>query len=77
MQLIYSKDGAVIDGVSGDFRNPAFFQLPENGVNTVLMDMEYPLIHQAYEAMGADVSLIEADVNATGKKAVKGKGNGD
>lgn len=55
--LIYSKNGAVVDGVAGHYRNPVYFERAEI-TDKVVIYGDYPHIKEAYELAGVEV--IEA-----------------
>lgn len=59
MMLVYSENGALVDGVVGHYRNPIYFEKAENGVDTVLLVGDYPNIAAAYQAIGVEVERYE------------------
>ncbi|MDO4896337.1 MAG: hypothetical protein Q3971_03145 [Moraxella sp.] len=52
--LIYSKHGAVVDGVVGRYRNPIYFERVES-TDKVMIYGDYPHIKEAYELAGVEV----------------------
>lgn len=68
--LIYSKNGAVIDGVVGRYRNPIYFERVESA-DKVMIYGDYPHIKEAYELAGVEV--VEAQDPA---ENVEGGGDG-
>lgn len=67
--LIYSKHGAVIDGVVGRYRNPIYFECVESA-DKVMIYGDYPHIKEAYELAGVEV--VEAQ-----DPAENAEGSGD
>lgn len=70
--LIYSKHGAVVDGVVGHYRNPIYFERTET-TDKVMIYGDYPHIKEAYELAG--VPVVEAQDPA--KHADDDNGGGD
>lgn len=61
--LIYSKNGALVDGVVGHYRNPAYFEKAEN-VDKVMIIGDYPHVKKAYEQKGVEIVGDVADDDA-------------
>ncbi|BBH12905.1 hypothetical protein [Chromobacterium haemolyticum] len=57
MKLIYTSrtEGFESDGL---YRNPSYFQGPEKGVSSVLVEGEWPEIVDAYEALDIPVEEL-------------------
>jgi len=58
MKLTYSNQ---LDGFDPDerYRNPGHFDKPEAGVTSVLVIGDWPMVVDAYESVGVDVSVKE------------------
>lgn len=56
--LIYSPNGAIVDGLNGNYRNPDYFE-GASPTDKVLLVGDYPKIKQAYEAIGVTVEQYE------------------
>lgn len=57
--VIYSPNGALVDGVVGQYRNPDYFEQPE-ATDKVVVVGDYPHIVRAYEAIGVEVEHHQA-----------------
>lgn len=57
MHLIYSENGAKIEGLEGGYRNPAYFLGCEQ-CDKVTVDKAYKSIADAYKEQGIKVALI-------------------
>ena len=59
MNLVYTKNGIEVDGITGNYRNADYFQgveaLPDDSKVAVIGD--YPHIAEAYEQIGVEVYL--------------------
>ena len=78
MQLIYSKDGSPVDGLTGYYRNPEHFRGCERGATQVTVDATFAQVADAYQALGVDVTLLgdepsEDDQPKNPGKSHKGK----
>ncbi|WP_374419429.1 hypothetical protein [Chromobacterium sp.] len=69
MNLIYTSrtEGFDADGV---YRHPRYFQGPEKGVASVLVEGDWPEIVAAYQALEVPVEVLEATPAA---KAQRGR----
>lgn len=61
--LVYSDKGAMVDGVVGQYRNPDYFEQPENTDKVVIVG-DYPHIVQAYKSIGVEVEQHQAQNKA-------------
>ena len=59
MELTYSNQLADFDPAKR-YRNPEHFDKPEAGVTSVLVIGDWPVVVDAYEALGIEVSVTEA-----------------
>ena len=59
MELTYSNQLANFDPAKR-YRNPEHFDKPEAGVTSVLVIGDWPVVVDAYEALGIEVSVTEA-----------------
>lgn len=55
--VIYSPNGAFVDGVVGQYRNPDYFEQPE-ATDKVVVVGDYPHIVEAYKRLGVAVEVI-------------------
>ncbi|KPG98344.1 hypothetical protein AEQ67_13400 [Pseudomonas sp. RIT-PI-q] len=60
MELIYSTQMSGFDPEKR-YRNPEHFERPEAGVTEVVVVGEWPNVVEAYEHVGAEVTLIEVE----------------
>lgn len=58
--LIYSPNGAIVDGLNGNYRNPDYFESASPTDKVVLVG-DYPHIKQAYDAIGVTVEQYKAE----------------
>lgn len=70
--LVYSDKGAMVDGVVGQYRNPDYFEQPEN-VDKVVIVGDYPHIVQAYKSIGVEVEQHQAQNKAKTSSEAKPK----
>lgn len=61
--LIYSQNGAIVDDLDGNYRNPDYFERASPTDKVVLVG-DYPHIKQAYDAIGVTVEQYEPKSDA-------------
>ena len=73
--LIYSKHGAVVDGVAGHYRNPIYFERTET-TDKVMIYGDYPHIKEAYELAGVPVVEAQDPAKHADDDGDNGEGDG-
>ena len=68
--LIYSKNGELVDGVVGQYRNPDYFERAETTEKVVIVG-DYPHIKEAYEVAGVLVEVLGDDEKPKPKPRAK------